>query len=58
MVVRLSAPDDEEAKKRIRDNFSDEVRVEIKDESSGLITPIFREREGDKYMYMLVPIKN
>ena len=58
MVVRLSGPDDEEAKKRIRDNFSDEIRVEIKDESSGLIIPIFREREGDKYMYMLVPIRN
>jgi len=50
---------EEEAKKKIQKAFSDEVKVEPKDESSGLIIPIFKkEKEGDKYLYVLVPINN
>jgi hypothetical protein len=43
---------------KIKDSFSDEVKVEIKDESSGVIIPIFKEqKEGDKYFYVLVPLQ-
>jgi hypothetical protein len=50
---------EEEIVKKVKDSFSDEVKVEIKDESSGVITPIFRgEKEGDKYFYVLVPLKD
>lgn len=49
----------EEIANKVKDSFSDEVKVEIKDESSGIITPIFREqKEGDKYFYVLVPLNN
>jgi len=50
---------EEEIAKKIKDSFSDEVRVEQKDKSSGIITPIFREqKEGDKYFYVLVPLNH
>jgi len=58
MVVILSTEDDEEVKEKIKTAFSDEVRVEPKDDSSGIIVPIFRDREGDGYLYVLVPIKD
>ncbi|MCX6764531.1 MAG: helix-turn-helix domain-containing protein [Candidatus Nealsonbacteria bacterium] len=49
----------EEIAKKIKASFSDEIKVEQKDESSGIITPIFRDqKEGDKYLYVLVPLKN
>ena len=58
MVVVPSTADDEALKEKIKTSFSDEVKVELTDESSGIITPIFREREGDKYLYIMVPFKN
>jgi len=58
MVVVPSTEDDEEMKTKIKEAFSDEVRVEIEDETSGIIIPVFREREGDKYLYIMVPVKN
>lgn len=57
LVVIPSTEKDEEAKKKIKEAFSDEVKVEIKDEISGIITPVFREREGEPYLYILVPIQ-
>ena len=56
MVVVPSTDKDEETKKKIRDSFSDEVKVEIQDDSSGILTPVFRDKEGDRYLYMMVPI--
>lgn len=43
---------------QIKNTFSDEVRI-IPDESgeSGIIQPIFRDSEGDEYIYVLVPIQ-
>ena len=43
---------------QIKNTFSDEVRI-IPDESgeSGIIQPIFRDKEGDEYIYVLVPIQ-
>ena len=57
LVVWPSGDDDEEMKKKIIENFSDEVLIETKDSLTGVIIPVFREREDDKYMYMLVPIE-
>jgi len=56
MIVVPSTDKDEEVKKKISESFSDETRVEIKDETSGIITPVFKDREGEKYLYLLVPI--
>jgi len=58
LVVVPSTEKDEEVVKKIKESFSDEVKVELKDKTSGIIIPIFREREGEKYLYILVPIKN
>jgi hypothetical protein len=58
MVVIPSTGKDEEIKEKIELSFSDEVRVKSTDKSSGVIIPIFREGEGEEYMYILVPIKN
>ncbi len=58
MVVILSTEDDEETKEKIKTAFSDEVRVEPEDDSSGIIIPIFRDREGEEYLYVLVPVKD
>ena len=50
---------DEAMKQRIRESFSDEVRIEP-DESgtSGVITPVFRKAKGDDFIYVLVPVQN
>lgn len=58
VVVVQSTSNDEALKEKIRDSFSDEVKVELKDDGSGIITPIFKEREGDQYLYIMVPVKN
>jgi hypothetical protein len=57
-VVIPSTEKDEEVVKKIKESFSDEIKVEPKDETSGIIIPVFREREGEKYLYILVPVKN
>ena len=57
LVVIPSIEKDEEVKKKIKESFSDEVKVEPKDEISGIIIPIFREREGEEYLYILVPLR-
>ena len=43
---------------QIKNTFSDEVRI-IPDGSgkSGIIQPIFRDKKGDEYIYVLVPIQ-
>jgi hypothetical protein len=58
LVVIPSTAEDEEMIKKIKESFSDEVKVNPKDETSGIIIPVFREGEGEKYLYILVPIKN
>ena len=47
----------EETIQKIKASFSDEVRVTPEDESSGIIVPIFREREGQEYIYLMVPVR-
>ena len=58
MVVIPYPEDEEEIKKKVKEAFSDEVKVEPKDRTSGVIIPIFREREGQRYLYIMVPMKN
>ncbi len=58
MVVVPSTEKDEALKEKIKTSFSDEVKVELTDESSGIITPIFKKKEGEKYLYIMVPVKN
>lgn len=57
LVVIPSTEKDEEVKKKIKESFSDEVKVEPEDEISGIIIPIFREGEGEEYLYILVPLR-
>jgi len=49
---------EEQTIKKIKDSFSDEVKVEIQDETSGFIIPVFKEKEGEKYLYIMVPVNN
>lgn len=42
----------------IKRTFSDEVAVNPDEDGSGVITPVFRETQGDDYLYVLVPIRN
>lgn len=56
MVVVPSTDKDDEIKAQIQKSFSDEVRVEPKDDGSGIITPVFRNKEGGDYMYIMVPM--
>jgi hypothetical protein len=58
LVVIPSTEEDEETIKKIKESFSDEVKIEIKDKTSGVITPVFRSGEEGSYLYILVPIKN
>lgn len=58
VVIIPSTEKDEEVKEKIKESFSDEVKVEPKDKTSGIITPIFKEGEGQKYLYILVPVKS
>ncbi|MDD5146510.1 MAG: hypothetical protein PHN39_02115 [Candidatus Pacebacteria bacterium] len=45
-------------KEKIKLSFSDEVLVEPEDDNSGIITPVFKNKAGDHYLYMMVPTKN
>lgn len=58
MVVVPSDENDAAFEKQVAKNFSDEVKVEIQDETSGIITPIFKEKIGDRYFFIMVPIDN
>ena len=57
IVVVPSTDNDEATKEKIKLSFSDEVKVQPTDKSSGIIIPIFRKGEGEKYIYMMVPVK-
>ena len=58
LVVILSTQDDKKLKEQIKQSFSDEVIVTPYDAESGIITPVFRERKGEDYLYILVPLQN
>jgi len=56
LVVVPSIGNDDKDKQKIKNSFSDEVKVEQIDESSGYVIPIFKEKEGEKFMYIMVPL--
>lgn len=57
VVVPIPEGTDPEAQARqIRNSFSDEVTVEPLDENSGIITPVFKSRSEDQYLYVMVPM--
>jgi len=58
LVVVPSTEKNKELEQKIKSSFSDEVKVEQTDESSGFITPVFKDKECDKYLYMMVPVNN
>ncbi|MCD6550230.1 helix-turn-helix domain-containing protein [bacterium] len=45
------------AKEQIANAFSDKVKIEPQDENSGIIVPIFKSKEEQKYFYIMVPVK-
>ncbi|MCX6760284.1 MAG: hypothetical protein NTW46_02995, partial [Candidatus Nealsonbacteria bacterium] len=55
-VVVPSTSEDGNLKIKIQNSFSDEVKVEPIDDTSGYIIPVFDDKSGDKYLYMMVPI--
>lgn len=57
-IVIMSSSTSPEEIRRIEESFSDEVDVsfDTPDSRSGVITPIFRERVGDQYKFLLVPV--
>ncbi|RLE08185.1 hypothetical protein DRZ78_01540 [Candidatus Aerophobetes bacterium] len=57
VVIPSTIGKDKEMEQKIKASFSDEIKIQPKDETSGIIIPIFREIEGDKYLYILVPVK-
>ncbi|MEI6346144.1 MAG: hypothetical protein WCO79_02835 [bacterium] len=49
---------DANQEEKIRSSFSDKVIIhQDASKKSGTITPVFRGEEGDKYMYVMVPVK-
>ncbi len=51
------ADQDEVIKQRIRDSFSDEVKVSPdKSGTAGVITPVFKKSTSDDFLYVLVPV--
>jgi hypothetical protein len=44
----------------IKNSFSDDVNVTFDpdDPSTGVVTPVFRDRTGDAYRFVLVPVRN
>lgn len=59
LIVVPSEGEEKDAEKKIKiqQMFSDEVEINIKDDSSGIIVPIFKERKGGEYLYMMVPVR-
>jgi len=43
--------------KKIQDSFSDRVLVNFDNRETGVIQPIFRDRVGEKYIFVITPVK-
>lgn len=51
------APSNEEIKSQLRNMFSDETIIEFDSSGqSGVITPVFRDKRGDDFIFLLTPI--
>lgn len=43
----------------VRESFSDEVTVSVDETgTSGTVTPVFKQGEGDEYIFMMVPVRD
>ena len=58
VVVVPLAGDAAQTREKIKENFSDQVAVKPVDNTSGIIVPQFKNKQGDDYLYMMVPVKN
>lgn len=58
MVMLKENEVDEKSVEDIRESFSDEVevRVDPNDPSTGIVTPVFRDRTGEAYRFLMVPL--
>lgn len=41
----------------VRNSFSDEVNVQFDGSETGVVTPVFRKRDGESYRFLLVPVE-
>lgn len=55
-IIIFDDEDDIQAVEAVRESFSDEVQVEFDGEDTGVVTPIFQERDGESYRFLLVPV--
>ncbi len=58
VAIPVKNGNEEATKETIKSFFSDEVEVSPQDADSGIIIPVFKEKKGGEYMYMMVPINN
>ena len=49
---------DQQLAQRVRDVFSDQVAVKVNDNGTGIITPVFKQRQGEDYLFIMVPLNN
>ena len=57
-VIFISESENRERVAAIRGTFSDEVEVDFESDEAGVITPVFREREGDSYRFRLEQVES
>ena len=57
IVVVSSDLKKEEIERKIKKAFSDKVKIEPKDETSGIIIPLFKTKKEQKYLYIMVPVE-
>lgn len=55
-LVLLDGNADQVAIEAVRAQFSDPVEVSFDQEDTGIITPIFKERTGPSYRFVIVPV--
>lgn len=56
-VVIFDADVTEEHIETVRRSFSDEVQVEFTGSDTGEVTPIFKDKNGPSYQFLLVPVE-
>ena len=57
IVITPLLAEEEKTKNRIKKAFSYKVKIEPKDETSGIIVPVFKTEEEQKYLYIMVPVE-